>query len=583
MEALTYWRATSPWVKTAGGFLVSLVLLVTLALFGWMERVAIVVALLPVVVGTGCALSQLIQQRDWWRLGLIAVLVLIPLINLWGETPSIFTGRDQGSIAEAAWYLAQTGALASRSDLSDSFFAIYGPGAALNFPGFAYTTPGSLTTQFPIGMTAWVAGFVSLLGLAGYALAIGCLLVLSGWSFFELASRFVRRPLAIIGTAFLVTTFLPVWMLHATLSEHLALGLFLILALALVTFLAKPAGASYTLVFLAGSLFLFTRIEGFVIGPIVAILILFTLAVRAWIMERPLLRLVLPLFALGFLFLRDFFINLPFYTVIAKVVAKHWHELTLLGTQTPASPSTGESLATLFTLYGLAPFFILGAVGIGLAFWKRQRQALIVIALALPTFAYLVDAHITPDHPWMLRRFFFTIWPTFVLGTLIAWRALEEKFPLIKTTAATLGLTTLLTLTQVCPLRVAWALDEYTSLFVAAQSLAEAVGDRDLVLVDRLASGSPYHLVAGPLRSYFGREAVYFFNPEDLDRLDLAPYNRVFYLGSRAAADHLERTLGRKLEEKQTFSFTLPTITIVGAAPIIQETTTQASLFEVIH
>lgn len=573
----------TPWMKTAGGFLCSLTLLLILTLFGGMYTPLILLSLIPFALGFGYALTALYQNKDWVRLGLIALIVITAGINLFGETPSIFTGRDQGSIAEAAWRLAENHELYWSNDASRAFFDIYGPGTALNFPGFAYTEAGSLITQFPLGYTAWLAGFVGWLGLAGYTIANTLLFLLAAWTFFELTHLFTRNTIAFAGTLLFSLSFLPLWMLHSTLSEHLALALFLILGLSLIHLRRHPNVLSwYFLTFLSASLFLFTRIEGFVFFGITFLIALFTRTIRTFLLEAPVKRIMPPLFLLGFFFLRDFFVNLPYYTMIGKAVMKSWRELSMAGSGVASSTAVpSETIFAIFGQYGLIAVFILGGVGIGLALWREKRETLIILALALPTFIYLIDAHITPDHPWMLRRYYFTLWPTFVFFTMFFWHFLEAHFPRFRSYTFTFAIAAFLLLVHYPAAVAAWQTDEQSALYETTTHLAERFGSRDLILIDRLATGDPFRLVAGPLSALFEEQAVYFFNPEDLNRIKVENFERVFLLVPTDRADNLREHFGERLIEREVISFPLSTVTARDkSAPAIQKRTTQATLFE---
>ena len=587
MKLIHLWHTTSPWTKATSGFLLSATSLLILTLFGWMHTTAIAIVLFPLFFGIAGGIIQLSHQKDWWRTGVITGLLLIGIVHLSGEVPSVFSGRDQGSIALAAWELAQNGHLGFSAPVIESFFDIYGHGTALNFPGFAYTESGALLTQFPLGYIAWLAGFVGWLGLSGFHIANALLFILAGWAFFEITTRLFRLSLALIGTLLFSTSFLPIWMLHFTLSEHLALLLFLLLCLGIMNFLREHSFRNYFFVLLTAALFVFTRIEVFILFPLTLCIIFLAPATRTWILRQSKLQtLILPGVLLGFIFLRDFFINLPFYTVMAKVIIKEWHVFTILTAGAPSGQSAyqPENLISIFSHYSLGSIFLLGAIGILLAFWKRHRVALIVFALALPTFIYLLDANITPDHPWMLRRFYFTLWPTFLIGLLLVWHFLEERYAKLKTRTGILTLTLALLLLHAGPASTAWQLDEYSSLYTTTLALADRITGRDLLLVDRLASGSPYHLVAGPLHSILGKQAVYFFNHEDLQRLDLKSYERVFFLGSQAAKKDLEEKSHFQFEEREPVTFILPRIITTDTyIPKIGETKTSAILFEIIR
>ncbi|NTV55232.1 MAG: hypothetical protein HGA16_01895, partial [Candidatus Moranbacteria bacterium] len=68
--------------------------------------------------------------------------------------------------------------------------------------------------------------------------------------------------------------------------------------------------------------------------------------------------------------------------------------------------------------------------------------------------------------------------------------------------------------------------------------LADAVGPRDLILVDREATGDPYAIPAGPLRFLFGKNAAYFFNPDDFAKIPKDRYDHIYLL---APVDGFER------------------------------------------
>ncbi len=577
------WKNMTPWAKATGGFLLSLTFLLILTLFGGMYTPLIILALIPLAFGLGSALGVLIREKDWVRLGLLATIILAAWINLAGETPSIFTGRDQGSIAEAAWRLAENHELYWSTDATQAFFEIYGVGTALNFPGFAYTEAGSLITQFPLAYTAWLAGFVGWLGLSGYAIANTLLLLIAAWTFFELTHLFTRTTTALVGTLLFSLSFLPTWMLHLTLSEHLALALFLILGYSLILLRRHPTDRTWhSLTFLTASLFLFTRIEGFVFFGITLLIIGLTRPLRTFLLESPLRRLILPSLILGFIFLRDFFINLPFYKMIGKAVMKNWQELTVLGNGVASSTTVpSETIFAIFGQYGLIAVFILGGVGIGLALWREKRETLIILALALPTFIYLVDAHITPDHPWMLRRYYFTLWPTFVFFTIYLWHFVEAHFPRFRSQTIIFVVAFFLLVVHYPAARAAWQADEYSSLYAVTTELAERFGSRDLILIDRLVSGDPFRLLAGPMSALFEEQAVYFFNPEDLDRLNTEPFERVFLLVPTEHTEWAKVTWGEQLTEREVITFPRSTLTAHDqGAPTNTKQVSQATLFE---
>jgi len=52
----------------------------------------------------------------------------------------------------------------------------------------------------------------------------------------------------------------------------------------------------------------------------------------------------------------------------------------------------------------------------------------------------------------------------------------------------------------------------------------------DLILVDREATGDGWSMMAGPLYFLFGKQAIYFFNPEDLDKISVHNYSEIYFI-----------------------------------------------------
>ena len=186
------------------------------------------------LVGTlfGFLFARTLSYLDISEKIFILLLVTIAFIGVLPgkDTPTVFTGRDQGSISTAAIALAEYHSFSFSTPVAQTFFAIHEPGIAQNFPGFFYTRNGELLTQFPLAYTAWLASFFSLFHLNGFALANGILSALSLIAFHFLLRQFLSRPLSFIGSLLFATSFLPVWFGKFTLTENLALFLFFFLS-----------------------------------------------------------------------------------------------------------------------------------------------------------------------------------------------------------------------------------------------------------------------------------------------------------------------------------------------------------------
>ncbi|MEI8097036.1 MAG: hypothetical protein WCG73_02940, partial [Candidatus Moraniibacteriota bacterium] len=245
---------------------------ISFVLFGWFVFLLTLTNLffLP-LVGFGASITLVFSLFFGVRLFLytsldckfiIIISFLATLLIGFITVPTLFSGRDQGSISEAAFRLAQNGHLTFSTPASDAFYKIYGVGTALNFPGFAYTKTGELITQFPLGYTSWLAGFVSLFGSYGFVIGNGILFFLFLLILYSLLRIFAHPFYALFGIALTLFSFLPTWFAKVTLSENLALFLFVFLVYNLILFLQENKTVSYVAILLSSGLLAFTRIEG---------------------------------------------------------------------------------------------------------------------------------------------------------------------------------------------------------------------------------------------------------------------------------------------------------------------------------
>lgn len=575
---LTTLLARSPWLIALSGFVLALVLSLTLALFGLFYPAFTGLAFILLFGGLGFASFSLYQTHDRQRIFVIVGLALFASIVALQAEPTVFTGRDQGSIALASWELAENHQLAFRSPAVDTFFAIYGPGRALNFPGFAYTDTGALITQFPLGYIAYLALFVQWFGLAGLLIGNAFLFILSGWTLFELLSLFASRRNSVLGLVLFATAFLPVWLAQMTLTENLALLLFLALTVALVRLEREDDRRFLPLIFVVGFLFALTRIEGFVIAPLALAYILVRPRLRTHLFALPKIWFIPAIFFLGFLFLRDFFMNLPFYTMIGKAAFKYWHEISSVAGD-EVEPNIGPTLIS----YGLFPLFILGIASLTLELLRRRSRLLIPILLAAPTLLYLLNGHISDDHPWLLRRYAFTLFPLFLLATVVLWDSFEQKLAAGRKSFFALACFGILFTLQIWPSFQALRVVEYQMLREQALDFGSQFGDRDLILIDRETTGDPFALLAGPLLSLLGKNAVYFFNPEDYARIDRQAFEHVYLLTTEDSLGRYAEVFGNNLLPVEVVSFSHPTLAAPKAFawPVEKTVASDAILFEI--
>lgn len=499
-----------------------------------------------------------------FKIAFLVALVFASLVGYFSE-PSVFSGRDQGSIAEAAFRLAQNGKLAFTTPASESFFKIYGEGTALNFPGFSYTQDGNLITQFPLGYIAWLAGFITLFGLYGQAVGNALLLFLFLFTLYNLLRAFVHPYYAFSGLALAVFSFLPIWFAKLALSENLSLFLFVFLTWNIILFLRTSRRLSYAGVLFAAGLFAFSRIEGFAFLLLALIILFWNKYARHVWRTYPWQSIVLPFVIFVLFFLRNFFINLPYYKMIGKALLKFLNQFgssNIIGDLTQTGSSL--TLGAVFFLYGLLAIFALGFFGL-LVFIKEKRfLALLPAILALPTFIYFFDPNISLDHPWMLRRYLFSLFPALFFSAIVGLALLfssEKKFPITKPRGKQLLCVSLVFLGMIILQYPAWNtgifFKENTELINQVAAFSQEFSNKDLILVDRNATGNNFTMLTGPAQFLFDKNAVYFFNPYDLAALDISSFENIYLLVPEGDQARYVSVFGNRLVFKKTVTFSL--------------------------
>ena len=494
-----------------------------------------------------------------FRVVFLIAILYAALIGFYSE-PTVFSGRDQGSIAEAAFQLAHNGQLAFSTPGSKSFFQVYGPGTALNFPGFAYTREGDLITAFPLGYTAWLATFVTFFGIHGLAIGNGILLFLFLLTLYALLRLFVHPTYALYGFALAAFSFLPTWFAKITLTENFCVFLFTFLVYNLILFLREGKFICYVGILLTAGLFAFTRLEGFAFLIIALIVMFWSEHTRNIWKTYPWKSIALPGVVFTFFFLRDFFLNLPYYKVAGKGLFKFAGDAgndTLLQTGAAA-------LGSVFFLYGLLVLFVVGLFGI-LVFLKERRYILLLPALiALPTFVYLFSPNITLDHPWMLRRYLFSLFPALLFSAVIGIAILfarDKSFPIEKPQGKRYFFVSIIFLSLLFLQYPAWSTGltyaDNRTLLKQVSAFSQEFSNNDLILIDRFATGSGFAMLSGPAQFLYGKNTVYFFNPSDLGKIDLSHFDHTYLLVPEDSLGRYTATFGSRLVFKKSIDFTL--------------------------
>jgi len=457
----------------------------------------------------------------------IFIIIGFVLTISYFTTPTIFSGRDQGSLSEASIRLAQNHTLIQHTPASDVFFDIYGRGKALNFPGFFYTPDGGLITQFPLPYISFLGGFFGIFGVTGFVIANAILLFIFIVSITAVARNYLNHKYTLIFLAILLTSFSIGWFAKFTLSENIA-SMLLWSAFALYFPLKKSPSLSTYFIFLSAiSLLLFSRIEGIWFFIIFLILIFRNKSIKQFVKKDIWWRLAFPLTILFVISCTVLIMNMPFFITMATASTNATSDIT-------NSSNIIDKLIYLFstyTLYGLLfPLLLTCITGIISIRYKKYRQLMLPVLIILPLTIYYFFPQISSDHPWMLRRFVFALLPATILIS-IAFISYIKPSNLFKHVAKYLILSILL-IANLFTFFTFITYSENSTLQKQITELSKDFGNNDLILIDKNAAASGWSLITNPMRSLENKHAAYFFNPYDFEKLDTTSFDNVFLITS---------------------------------------------------
>ena len=510
-----------------------------------------------------------------------AILIFVVLASFFA-TPTIFSGRDQGSISEAAVRLSQNHKLEFSTPASSEFFKIYGSGKALNFPGFHYTPEGQLTTQFPLVYISWLASFYSFFGLTGLIIANAVFLFIFLTSLYLLARNFVKEKFAYILLSLAATSFPVFWFFKFTLSENMALALLWISILWIYLFikeqrLLRPStqnleksddpnkknilspnlreqendknfvgGFFYSSFLISAGLLVFTRIEGIFLLLSGFLTIFFLTRKNPFWRERKKFLIIYPAIFLAILLIMNFTKDFYFYKEIAKAL---FHvEQDQAGTSSTLagifSPVISEF--KVFFLYGIASSLLLGIFGVIWLWTKKQWEKMIPFFIVLPSLVYLVNPWISSDHPWMLRRFVFSIIPVFLFYSVLFLQdwTMEEKMKHRK--IVSWALIVIMIFSNFFIFFRYFTFSENKGLLQETQKISENFSQNDLVLVDRSAAGDGWTMITGPMNFLYNINTVYLFNPKDVEKIDRSRFEKIYLIASNQNIQFFVQSLGKE-------------------------------------
>ena len=487
----------------------------------------------------------------------ILIALSFSLVIAFFTVPTIFSGRDQGSLSEAAMQLSISHDLISYSPESTTFFDIYGRGKALNFPGFFYTADGGLLTQFPLPYITYLSGFFGIFGTNGLIIANTLLLTIFIISITCIARVFLSKRYTFTFLSLLLSSFAIGWFAKSTLSENLASMLLWSTLLLYIMLKYDKTKTTYFTFLIALSLLLFSRIEGIWFFAIFTFLILQNSTTRTFLKKDIWWHILFPLTTLFTISCIVFVMNIPFIYTMATVFF-----------DTTSSSATAATFFNktiyLFSVYGiyglLGPLLVTGALCAVAIKYKKYRVFLLPMIITLPLFTYYLFPHISGDHPWMLRRFVFALLPTTILLSIFFIRSIPKRWVFHKLFKSSIFIALLLTNIPAFATFIAYA--ENATLHDQVHHFSQQFTENDLILIDKDVAGNGWSMITNPLRSLENKHAVYFFNPEDYAKIDVSKFEHVYLVTPNSKKEFYRNTLSEHMHYVNKYHFTLSQLSL---------------------
>jgi hypothetical protein len=535
---------------------------VIMAIAGWFSQAALsVIALIAAVV----LLLKVVYEEKLSRINykdiLIFILILytVSILGLYAA-PTIFSGRDQGSLSEAAVRLAQNHKPSFSDSASGEFFKIYGPGKALNYPGFNYTQEGKLITQFPIGYISWLAVFYSWFGMNGLVIANCVSFLIFLMAFRGIAEMLLKPNRSWMALVFALTGFIFIWLNKFTLGENLALALLWVAIYEVMKYCKEEKRVDLFIAMLSLGLLLFIRIEALAFWIMLLVLLASMKKNNMLVREKAFTKTFYALLvAITAIFAANVWIFRNSYIGFLKSVAKPFFNGSGQIVQESIFNNWMYFIMILLS-YSLLSFVIFGILGIFYSIRRKDIFVLIPFVIVAPTFIYLLFPNVSLDHPWMLRRFAFSIIPAAMLYTLVF-------FDLhIKRQWQYYFLTSLLVFSNLVISVPFITFVPYRGLARQVAELSSDIRKDDLILVDQRASGDNWSMITGPMGFLGGLQAVYLVNIDDISKIDTDKFGRILLIAPDEKTDYyLDSSIGNSLIPLRDYS--LEYETFGGGAP----------------
>jgi len=414
--------------------------------------------------------------------------------------------------------------------------------------------PGNL--GFLPGYHSYLAIFMYYFGLKNMLMLANALLYLFSITCIYLVGKnLYGRKIAIISTLFFITNYVSLWFSRRTNNENLGLFLFWFIVLLLI-YIIKNKDFKY-FIFLIPTLITFFFVRGeslLLIIPALFVIFIIIFKNRFKINRNSfnikkfsllffvtnLLIIVISLYSFGFYYKNNnaFFeesaktIKMYMLSTLGRISSTTVKDLKLANNAHNYSPPVYQDFTTHATRYVfdvLKAYFLIQFLFLGLiSIRKINLNLIIIVAMSSPFFAFLIYPAITPDNPWMMRKYWMVFIPlTYILfGYFVNSNRFNKKVKIL--------IISLLFIIQSSLSLPVITFAENRGLIDSLDKLVKKIPDADLIIDPKTSLAGLYY----PIWIYYNipSQTEYlnknFENKQNFENM-LSKFNDVYFLTTR--------------------------------------------------
>lgn len=412
------------------------------------------------------------------NIAVLLVILLISLILIFFPHDSL-GGRDEGMYSGLAIILSK-------------YHNFSVPQYLFKVPLSYGTTNQTLTLTTP-AYVVWLATQKVLFGTEWMLRSNVVLIFLGLCSLFLVSSLITKKSLAFIAIILFSTSMPFLWFSRETMTENMAFFLLWFLILSLFLFIKTKKNYFLVSIFFSSLLFSFSRREGLFLQIPVLVILATVLLIRKIFPKKKVFYILITYISLIVL---SFFVNNDFSPIFGKAS---------LVSDTLTSFENYVPKTNIIRLGDGLPFFVfqmLSKINLSLAIYSIPLVMVLIIVgkkkvikdkilyisllgIISVEFLKLINPRVSPEQPWMYRRYLYAILPFGYLSLSILLNKFIKQKPLVFIVYALL-IANITISSRIITLKNNWQITE------KIEKLTQNVSTNDFVIIDGYILGNYY-------------------------------------------------------------------------------------------